>query len=163
MKSSTPVVVGLLFCLTLGLTVSPVLAATKTYDVTQHNMTFTSPFGPATICGVNGNFTVVFHLEEFHFVIWSDNHFTLSSMSHVSAYDDSGRLVAFEQAGNATLTGTHPLPLTSQGTGVGICTGATPMPGASFVYHQGFTIGKDGQIVEMHLVGNCTAIFCNIL
>jgi hypothetical protein len=139
----------LLVFLLICIGVSPARAAGVVISTSLHDVTF-SESQAGSVCGITGIFTVVHHIEEFHFTLWTNNHFVFSALDRIYFYNSSGSLIAFSHFGSVSTSGTGQLPLVSEKLGYFICSGSSLMPGLLFSSQIGFTIGVNGQLVEIH-------------
>jgi len=144
--------IAVLALIVVSLFSSPALAATKIIDVREQNFDVTIGTVTETRCGITDTFTVVIHLYQSSFVLWSNGVSVLNEDIKVKLVSTSGVVISFAPEMNQLVNGTGSLPANLHISIHAVCTGASPSPGLLDNIVIGETIDQNGMITELHVM-----------
>jgi hypothetical protein len=110
---------------------------------------------PITVCGLSDTFNLVILLRNYHYVLFEDNSYRITSATRVQFFDSSGLLAASSPQSQIITDGTTSqfnVVINCMNNGENGHDGQNNRDNQDLNYHFGYTLDQDGVIKEIHLV-----------
>jgi len=118
-------------------------------EVRIQRMTFNSHADdPILVCGISDTYGLVISLRNYHFVLYDDDSYRITSTTNVQFIDSGGKIAASSPQTQVVAT----TNINQFNVVINCANDSGSKQKQDLNYHLGFTINQDGTVGEMHLV-----------